>query len=97
MTIGIVATVRILEGKAAEFEAAFTALAKEVRAKEPGNIAYQLTKSRTEPNVYKALEIYKDQDAINQHGRSDHYKAAGAKLGAVFAAPPELEFLDGVE
>lgn len=96
MTIGIVATIRIQEGKAAEFEAAFTALAKEVRANEPDNIAYQLTKSRAEPNVYKALEIYKDQDAVTRHSRADHFKAAGAKLQPLLAAPPELELLDGV-
>ena len=64
MTIGVIAKIPVQDGKGPEFEAFFTELAKQVRANEPGNLAYQLTKSRTEPNVYKVLELYKDQDAL---------------------------------
>lgn len=96
MTIGIVATMKIQEGKNAEFEAFFTELAKQVRANEPGNIAYQLTKSRTDPQTYKVLELYKDQDAISLHGQTEYFKAAGPKFGAVLAGRPEIEYLDGI-
>ncbi|TAJ70233.1 MAG: antibiotic biosynthesis monooxygenase [Phenylobacterium sp.] len=96
MTIGVIAKLPIQEGKTAEFEAVFTELASQVRANEPGNIAYQLTKSRTEPGVYKVLELYKDQDAITHHGGTDYFKAAGRKLAAVLAGAPEIEYLDGV-
>ncbi|MBP9232075.1 MAG: antibiotic biosynthesis monooxygenase, partial [Phenylobacterium sp.] len=41
--IGVIAVLKVAEGKNAEFEAIFTDLAKQVRANEPGNIAYQLT------------------------------------------------------
>jgi len=58
----VIATLRIQDGKAEEFEAFFTELAGQVRANEPGNLAYQLTKSRSEPNTYKVLEVYKDQE-----------------------------------
>ena len=44
--IGIVATLKVQEGKGPDFEAVFKELAGQVRAKEPGNIFYQLTKSR---------------------------------------------------
>ena len=97
MTIGIVATMKIQEGKNAEFEAFFTELAKQVRANEPGNLAYQLTKSRTEPNVYKVLELYKAQAAVDHHGQTDYFKAAGPKFAGVLAGRPEIEYLDGVE
>ena len=97
MTIGIVATIRIQDGKAEEFEAFFTELAKQVRANEPGNLAYQLTKSRTEPNLYKVLELYTDQDAVTLHGGTEYFKAAGPKFGAVLAGRPEIEYLDGVD
>jgi quinol monooxygenase YgiN len=96
MTIGIVATMKIQEGKNAEFEAFFGELAKQVRANEAGNIAYQLTKSRTDPQTYKVLELYTDQDAISAHGQTDYFKAAGPKFGAVLAGRPEIEYLDGV-
>lgn len=94
--IGVVAILKVRDGKAAEFEAAFTGLAAQVRANEPGNIAYQLCRSRTEPNTYKVLEIYKDEDALKAHGASEHFKAAGPALGATLAGRPEVEYLDGV-
>lgn len=96
MTIGIVATIRIQDGKAGEFETFFTELAGQVRANEPGNLAYQLTKSRTEANTYKVLELYTDQDAVTHHGGTEYFKAAGPKFGAVLAGRPEVEYLDGV-
>ena len=96
MTIGVIATLRIQADKTAEFEAFFGELAKQVRANEPGNIAYQLTKSRTEENTYKVLELYKDQDALTHHGGTDYFKAAGPKFGAVLGGRPEIEYLDGV-
>jgi quinol monooxygenase YgiN len=96
MTIGIVATLKVQDGKNAEFEAIFTALAKQVRANEPGNLAYQLTKSRTDPNTYKVLELYTDEDAVKLHGGTDYFKAAGPKFAAVLGGRPEVEYLDGV-
>ena len=96
MSVGVIATLKIQDGKAAEVEAFFGDLAKQVRANEPGNLAYQLTKSRTEPNTYKVLEVYADQDALTHHGGTDYFKAAGPKFGAVLAGRPEIEYLDGV-
>ena len=96
MTIGVIAVLKIQEGEGAEFEAFFGDLAKQVRANEPGNLAYQLTKSRAEPNTYKVLEVYADQDALTHHGGTDYFKAAGPKFGAVLAGRPEVEYLDGV-
>jgi len=94
--IGVIATLTVAEGKNAEFEAIFTELAKQVRANEPGNVAYQLTKSRGNPQVYKVLELYADQDALTSHGQTDYFKAAGPKLGPCMGGRPEIEYLDGV-
>jgi quinol monooxygenase YgiN len=96
MTIGIVATIKVQEGKNAEFEAVFKDLAAQVRANEKGNLFYVLTKSRSEANTYKVLEAYTDQDALAAHGQSDHFKAAGPKMGPCLAGRPEIEYLDGV-
>ena len=96
MTIGVIATLKIQDGKGSEFEGFFGELAKQVRANEPGNIAYQLTKSRTEPNTYKVLELYADQDALTHHGGTDYFKAAGPKLGPCLGGAPTIEYLDGV-
>ena len=97
MTIGLIATMTVQEGKGAEFEAVFRELAALVRANEPGTSAYLLTKSRTEPNVYKVMEIYADQDALTAHGQSDHFKAHSPRMGPCLAGRPTLEFLDGCD
>jgi quinol monooxygenase YgiN len=94
--IGVIATIKIQDGKAEEFEAVFTTLAEQVRELEPGNFAYELCKSRSEPNTYKVLELYVDEDALKAHGASEHFKAAGPGIGACLAGRPEVEYLDGV-
>jgi quinol monooxygenase YgiN len=94
--IGIVATLKVQDGKNAEFEAAFTEAMAEVRANEPGNLFYSLVKSRAEPNTYKVLEGYRDEAAIAAHRDSAHYKALGPKLGGCLAGRPDVELFDGV-
>ncbi|HEY5106880.1 MAG TPA: putative quinol monooxygenase [Caulobacteraceae bacterium] len=95
--IGVVATLNVQDGKNQEFEAVFRELQAKVRAGEPGNIAYQLTKSRAHANTYKVLELYKDQEALTAHGQSDHYRELGRKMGPCMAGRAEVELLDGVE
>ena len=95
--IGVVATLKVKPGLEAAFEAGFSDLAAKVRANEPGNVFYQLTKSRTEPGTYKVLELYKDQEAVKHHGQTEYFKAAGASVFAgALAGAPEIEYLDAV-
>ena len=75
--IGVIATLTVAEGQNAEFEAIFTELAKQVKANEPGCHAYQLTRSRANPQVYKVLELYADEAALKHHGGTEYFKAAG--------------------
>ena len=94
--IGIVATLKVQDGKGSEFEGIFRELAEKVRANEAGCLMYQLTKSRTDPNTYKVLELYKDQEALTHHGGTEYFRAAGPKMGPCLAGRPEIELLDGV-
>lgn len=94
--IGVIATLKIQDGKTEAFEAVFRTLSAAVRANEPGNICYQLTRSKSDPLTYKVLEVYADEDALNLHGASAHFKAAGPGLGPCLAGRPEIEYLDGV-
>jgi quinol monooxygenase YgiN len=94
--IGVIATLRVQDGKSDEFERVFAELAAKVRENEPGNVAYQLCRSRSEAQTYKVLELYRDEDALKAHGASEHFKAAGPALGAVLAARPEIEYLDAI-
>ncbi len=95
--IGVIAILKVKDGEAEAFEKGFTDMAKQVRANEPGNVAYLLTKSRTEPNTYKVLEIYKDQAALEAHREYEHFKAGGKVFGATLAGRPEVEVLDGID
>ena len=63
-----------------EFEAAFNELRDAVRANESGNNFYALHRSRDDSQSYIVLEQYVDQAALDGHGKSDHFKASGAKL-----------------
>jgi quinol monooxygenase YgiN len=94
--IGIVATLKVQDGKGAEFEAIFKDLADKVRANESGCLMYQLTKSRADPNTYKVLELYKDQDSLTHHGQTEYFRAAGPKMGPCMGGRPEIEYLDAV-
>jgi quinol monooxygenase YgiN len=97
MSIAMVVTLTVQDGKGEELENVFRELAAKVRANEPGNQAYKLAKSRTEPNVYKVLEIYNDQDAITAHGSSEHFRSLSPKMGPCLAGRPTMEYLDGID
>ena len=96
MAIGLLATLTIREGKNAEFEQAFLALAEQVRAKEPGNIFYILHRSKADPQVYKVMEQYHSEADLDAHGKTEHFRAANEVLASLVAAPPEMEILDTV-
>lgn len=93
--IGVVAILRVLPGKEAEFEGVFAELAPAVRANEAGNSYYKLFRTN-ETGVYKVLECYDDAAAVEAHRASDHFRSIGAKLGPCLAGAPEIEKLDAV-
>ena len=94
--IGIVATIRVQEGKGQEFEGVFLELAAAVKANEPGCRMYQLTRSRTEPNTYKVLEIYDSEEALAAHRATEHMRAIGPRMAPAMAGRPDIEILDAV-
>ena len=92
--IALLARLNVAPGKEAEFEAIMTALAKEVRANEPGNQLYTLVK---DDEGYAVMEIYDDQAALDAHGESEHFKAAGPKFAGVMAGRPDIKQFDVIE
>ena len=97
MAIGVVATITIREGKGAEFEKAFLALAEQVRANESGNIFYILHRSKSDPLVYKVLEQYDNEADLVAHGKTAYFHAANKVLATMVAAAPQVEVLDTIE
>jgi len=97
--IGLIARLKVQPGKGAEFEALFKTLAAKVTsdANEPGNLLYQLTKSRSDPNEYVVLELYRDQAAVDAHPKTAHFTEIFPKIGALLQpGPPQFEFVDAV-
>ncbi len=92
--IGVVATLKVQEGKEADFEAAFKTLREQVRANEPGNLQYDVTRSKADAQTYVIMEQYASQDALDAHGKTDHFRAAGPALGATLAGAPDIQYLD---
>ena len=75
--IGVTAKLTVAAGKEVEFEAAAKALVAQVNAHEEGVIFYDLYKSAKEPGVYIFLEKYRDQAALDAHGKTDYFLAFG--------------------
>ena len=95
--ISVIATIKVQPQKAKEFEAIFLETAARVKANEPGCLLYQLTRCRNEPNLYKGIELYRDQAALDHHQTTDYFIAALPRMGACVAAEPTVEFLDVVD
>ncbi|MDE2463872.1 MAG: antibiotic biosynthesis monooxygenase [Alphaproteobacteria bacterium] len=96
MAIAVVATLKVAQGKEAEFEGVFRELSAQVRANEPGNKLYQLCRSKADSSVYVVMEMYADDAALKAHGASEHFKAAGPKLGPCLAGRPEIQYFETV-
>ncbi len=92
--LAVIAKLNVADGKEAEFEEIMLGLAEQVRANEPGNHLYQLCKDGD--GNYVVMELYEDQAALDAHGASDHFKAAGPKLGGVMGGRPDIQRLETV-
>ena len=93
--LGVTAKLPVQPGKEAEFEAVFAELAAQVLAQEDGCHQYELFR---EPGTatYVVFERYADQAALDAHGKTAHFLAAGPKLAAVLAGAPVVEVFESV-
>jgi len=92
--IGLIATLKIKEGKGADFEAVANQLVEKVRATEDGCVHYDLYKQND--TTYVFLERYKDEAALEIHRNTEHYKTIGAQMGAFMAGKPDIQILQSV-
>ena len=90
--IYVVATLTVKPETRAEFIAAATACIKETR-KEPGNIAYDLHESVTDPSKMVFVEQWEDAEALVPHRGAAHMKTFGRIAVNSFAAPPRIEII----
>ena len=80
--LGVLATLKVQSGKEREFEQAFLEMREAVIKNEPGNKLYDIFRDPKNPGTYIVMEEYVDKEAQDAHGKSDHFKAGGAKVGA---------------
>ena len=85
---GIVATIKVKEGMAKDFEAAAMKLVSAVNENEPDCLLYQLYRT-DDDHTYIFMERYKDEAATEFHRNSDHFKKLGAAMGPFMAGRPE--------
>jgi len=90
--IYVVATLTIKPETRAELIAAATACIRETR-KEPGNIAYDLHESVTDPAKMVFVEQWENAEALVPHRSSEHMKAFGRVVVKCIKAPPVIEVI----
>jgi quinol monooxygenase YgiN len=94
--IAVIATLRIVAEQSEAFEQVFAELSATVLANEPNTKLYQLCRSKTDPSLYRVLELYESQADVDAHLQSDWFKAASPKLGRFLTERPILEPLDTI-
>ena len=94
--LGVIATIPVKEGSEAEFEAVFAKMIAGVKANEPGNKMYALWKPQDGSRDYRVVEIYESPEALEIHGKSDHYREGGRALRDLVAGAPKVERFDPV-
>lgn len=68
MTITLIATVKIQEGKMGEAKEALRKVVPIVKESEPGTLEYIPHTVKEDPNVIIFYEKYADEDALKVHG-----------------------------
>ena len=78
--IKIVARTVVKEGMVDSYKEIVKELVR-CSAAEEGNITYTLNQDMNDPRAFAMIEIWKDQDAIDKHNASEHFRTIVPKLG----------------
>lgn len=92
-TITLTAKLTIKEGKEKEFETLMKEVVPKVRQEE-GNLAYTMCRSKENPRVFLFFEEYRDQAAIQAHGK--HLGELDIDLSAYLDGPVVAEYYDKI-
>ena len=94
MKVAVIATITVKDGEGPTLEALFEKAKPLIAAGEPGTLVYELTRSREDANQYKVLEIYRDAEALEAHGKSEGFAVLFAGIPSLAAGPPTIEVRD---
>jgi quinol monooxygenase YgiN len=95
MAITVIAKLKVKAGSESDFEAAARDMIAKV-AGEAGTMSYILHKDVRNPTNFVYYEVYQDQASLDAHGKTDHMKAFGGKIGALLDGRPEITVLSEI-
>jgi quinol monooxygenase YgiN len=95
MAISVIAKLKVKAGSESDFESAAREMIAKVSS-EPGTLSYILHKDVRNPTTFVYYEVYQDQAALDAHGKTDHMKAFGGKIGALLDGRPEITVMSEV-
>ena len=90
--IAVIARLTAKAGQEAALESALRELGEQVRAHEPDCKLYQLCRGKT-AGKFVMIERYASQAALEAHGKTPYFGAAGKTLGALLDGRAEIEIL----
>ena len=93
--IGGVRHVVVKEGQEETFLELFRTLKAEMTRHEPGNVYYDLYRSRQAARTYVVTERYHDEAAFQAHQTSPYGKPLFQQMRAIITI--EVEYYDGVD
>jgi quinol monooxygenase YgiN len=85
--VSVMGTITCLDGKATEMEAVLAAMV-EAAGDEPGVDIYSY--HRGDDNTYWFFALMTDEEAMQNHGKSEAMQAAMAAFGPLAAGPPQM-------
>jgi len=91
--ISLTAKLTIKADKADEFAKVMKEIVPKVRA-EKGNITYTMLRSKKDPRIFLFLEEYRDQAAVQAHGK--HMGELGLDFSAYFDGPVVAEYYEKI-
>ncbi len=93
--IAAVATMHVQAEKALDFEEVVRQLERDVAANEPDCALYRVARDRSDPAIYRSIEIFRDQAAIDFHVAQDYFLTALKGMRACLADQPStVDFMD---
>lgn len=93
--IALTATLTAADGEHAELESALRDLV-EAADEEDGLEVYSIFRTVEEPARYQVVEIYRDQAALDAHGRGDRMRAAMSAVGGLLGGRPVITMLEPI-
>ena len=95
MSISVVAKLKAKQGSEKQMEEALKAMVGKVK-EEPGCEAYVLHRSNRDSTTFVFYEVYRDQAALDAHGKTPHMAEMLGKIGPLLDGRPVIDFVSEI-